>query len=84
VINNELNIPAYRQRLVQDTRVQIPGFLQEEAAEAIRHCLMEDIPWALAERSSGVSSTMGAEAYAAMDEQAQRTLLESSYARASS
>jgi SM-20-related protein len=82
VINNELNIPAYRQRLVQDTRVQIPGFLQEEAAEAIRRCLLEDIPWALAERSSGVSRTIAAETYAAMDDQAQRALLEASYARA--
>ena len=35
MINNELNINLYRQKLVKDTRVQIPNYLQEDAAEAI-------------------------------------------------
>lgn len=82
MINNELNITLYRQRLVQNTRVQIPGFLQEDAAEAIHRCLAEEIPWALAERSAGESHTIASEAYAAMSEQDRQALLEASYARA--
>jgi Rps23 Pro-64 3,4-dihydroxylase Tpa1-like proline 4-hydroxylase len=84
VINNALDINLYRQRLVQNTRVQIPGFLQEEAAEAIHRCLAEEIPWALAERSGGESHTIAAEAYAAMSEQDRQALLVKAYARAKS
>ena len=82
MINNELNINLYRQQLVQNTRVQIPGFLQEDAAVAIHGCLAEQIPWALAERSGGASRTISAEAYAAMSEQERQALLAQAYDRA--
>ena len=82
MINNDLNINLYRQQLVQNTRVQIPGFLQEDAAVAIHGCLAEQIPWALAERSGGASRTISAEAYAAMSEQERQALLAQAYDRA--
>lgn len=79
MINNELNINLYRQRLVQATRVQIPSFLQEDAAEKLHQCLLQDVPWALAERSNGVSHTLDANSYAAMTTQQQQALLEKAY-----
>lgn len=46
MINNALNLNLYRQQLVQSTRVQIPSFLQEDAAEKLHQCLLHDVPWA--------------------------------------
>ena len=82
MINDALDLNRHRQQLVQRTRVQIPDFLQPEAAEAIHRCLREDTPWALAERSSGVSRTLDAAAYATMAEPERRALLEKAYAAA--
>ena len=82
MINNAIDLNRYRQQLVQRTRVQIPDFLQPEAAEAIHRCLREDTPWALAERSGGVSRTVDAATYAAMPEAERRALLEKAYAAA--
>jgi SM-20-related protein len=82
MINNAINLNHYRQQLVQRTRVQIPDFLQDDAAETIYRCLLNDTPFALAERSQGVSHTIAAERYAAMSEAEHRDLLEAAYARA--
>lgn len=82
MINNDLDLNRHRQQLVQRTRVQIPDFLQLDAAEAIHRCLREDTPWALAERSSGTSRTIDAATYAAMGDAERRTLLENAYAAA--
>ena len=82
MINDALDLNRWRQQLVQRTRVQIPDFLQPEAAEAIHRCLREDTPWALAERSTGTSRTVDAAAYAAMPEAERRALLEKAYAAA--
>ena len=82
MINNGIDLNRYRQLLVQRTRVQIPEFLQTDAAEALHACLRDDIPFALAERSDGVSHTLDAARYAAMDEAARQALLQKAYARA--
>lgn len=82
VINNALHLNLYRQQLVQNTRIQIPSFLQEDAAEKLHQCLLHDVPWALAERSNGVSHTHNAASYAAMSEQQRQELLANAYARA--
>lgn len=82
MINNALNLNLYRQQLVQSTRVQIPSFLQEDAAEKLHQCLLHDVPWALAERSNGVSHTLDAASYAAMTDQQRQELLANAYVRA--
>lgn len=82
MLNDALDLNRHRQQLVQRTRVQIPDFLQPEAAEAIHRCLCEDTPWALAERSTGVSRTLDAVTYAAMPDAERRALLERAYAAA--
>ena len=82
MINNELNINLYRQQLVQNTRVQIPNFLQETAAEKLHHCLKNNVPWALAERSDGVSHTVDATTYALMNDFERKALLEKAYSKA--
>lgn len=50
MISNELDFRPYHQRLLQHGRVQIPNFLQEEAATRLAHCLRHDVPWVTAER----------------------------------
>jgi len=82
MINNDLNLNLHRQTLVRATRVQIPDFLQPEAAEALHQCLQNDIPWALAERSAGVSHTLDAATHAAMSPAEQQALLHKAYERA--
>lgn len=51
MINNELDVTPYRRRLLEQGRVQIPGFLQEPSAERLRQCLRDEVPWQPALRS---------------------------------
>lgn len=82
MINNGIDLNHYRQLLVQRTRVQIPDFLQADAAETLHRCLRDDIPFALAERSDGRSHTIDAASYAGMDAEARQALLQKAYDRA--
>jgi SM-20-related protein len=82
MINNDLDFDGYRIDLAKYSRVQIPDFLQLDAAERLRSCLQNEVPWSLAERSDGVSKTIAADAYAAMGEQARVEQLTKAYARA--
>lgn len=82
MINNELDFDGYRIDLAKETRVQIPDFLQLPAAERLRSCLQNEVRWTLAERSDGVSKTVSADDYAAMDEDARRQQLQRAYQRA--
>lgn len=50
MISNELDIRPYRKRLAEVGRVQIPGFLQADAAERLAQCLRQEVPWVTAER----------------------------------
>ena len=82
MINNDLDFEGYRIDLARNTRVQIPDFLQPDAAERLRSCLQNEVPWTLAERSDGTSKTIAANAYAAMDEGLRAQQLQAAYARA--
>ena len=84
MINNDLEFDGYRIDLAKNTRVQIPDFLQLDAAERLRSCLQNEVPWTLAERSDGASKTIAAADYAAMDAQMRATHLQKSYDRAKS
>jgi len=50
MISNELNVERYRLMLARQGRVQIPGFLQTEAAQRLHDCLLHEVPWTTAER----------------------------------
>ncbi|MGV8940795.1 MAG: 2OG-Fe(II) oxygenase [Lysobacter sp.] len=50
MINNELDDERYRDLLAKHGRVQIPDFLQEEAADTLHNCLLNQVPWLTAER----------------------------------
>jgi Rps23 Pro-64 3,4-dihydroxylase Tpa1-like proline 4-hydroxylase len=84
VINNDLDFNPYRQQLAQRSRVQIPAFLQDSAAERLRDCLQHDVPWTLAERSGGEPRTIAAADYAALPESARQELLAAAYTAARS
>jgi len=79
MINNNLDFDGYRIDLAKNTRVQIPDFLQVDAAERLRSCLQDEVPWTLAERSEGVSKTIEAPDYAAMDSRMRATHLQKAY-----
>jgi len=51
MISNELDIEPYRARLRALGRVQIPGFLQEDAAQRLHACLRDEVPWETAQRT---------------------------------
>lgn len=82
MINNDLDFDGYRIDLAKHTRVQIPDFLQLDAAERLRSCLQNEVPWTLAERSDGLSKTIAAADYAAMDEQVRAEQLLKAYEKA--
>jgi SM-20-related protein len=80
MINNALDIDHWKQQLAIRGRVQIPEFLQPDAAEALRDCLARDVPWSLAERSDSAPRTHGREH--ALDDAAYGELLEAAYRNA--
>lgn len=80
MINNELEIEAYRQQLATRGRVQIADFLQFDAAERLRDCLAREVHWTLAERSDSISRTRGREQ--ALTDAEYRDVLDTAYARA--
>lgn len=51
MISNELDVEPYRLRLRERSRVQIPDFLQASAAERLRDCLQNEVPWQVAQRA---------------------------------
>lgn len=80
MISNELDVAPYRSQLLDQGRVQIPGFLQEASAERLRQCLRDEVPWQPALRSDRpVPPLMEA---AKSSEIMQRELLQTLYQRA--
>ncbi|GAB3511620.1 2OG-Fe(II) oxygenase [Pseudoxanthomonas daejeonensis] len=51
MISNELDIDPWRARLRAQGRVQIPGFLQAEAASRLHDCLRDEVRWETAQRT---------------------------------
>jgi Rps23 Pro-64 3,4-dihydroxylase Tpa1-like proline 4-hydroxylase len=80
MINNALDVDHWKQQLATRSRVQIPDFLQTDAAEALRDCLAREVPWSLAERSEGESRTRGREH--ALDDAGYGEVLETAYRNA--
>jgi Rps23 Pro-64 3,4-dihydroxylase Tpa1-like proline 4-hydroxylase len=78
MINNGLDVEHWKRQLATRTRVQIPEFLQADAAEFLRDCLAGQVPWRLAERSDNAASrTHGREG--ALDEATYREVLDAAY-----
>jgi SM-20-related protein len=82
MIDNDLDLEHWRTTLRTQSRVQIPDFLQPEAAEALANELAERVPWQFAERSGGVSRVSARGDYP--DDAAYRRALERSYDEADS
>ena len=75
MINETLDVTAARARLQRDGRVQVADYLQPEAAERLRHCLADEVPWTLALRDGDGARTIAHVDYAAMPADAQAGLL---------
>ena len=80
MINNNLDVDFWKAQLATRTRVQIPDFLQPDAAEALRDCLARQVPWSLAEYSEDAPRTHGREQ--ALDDAAYREVLDAAYRNA--
>lgn len=81
MINNELDVDHWKRVLAARGRMQISGFLQEDAALVLRDCLARQLAWSLAERSdNAVSRTRGRED--ALDEAGYRGVLDAAYRNA--
>jgi SM-20-related protein len=50
MISHDIDLPTYQAALARDGRVQIPGFLQRDAAERLADSLRNEVPWVTAER----------------------------------
>lgn len=75
MFNESIDIAAVRARLAREGRTQVADYLQPEAAERLRHCLREDVPWTLALRDGDGPRTIDSDTYAAMSPEALETLL---------
>jgi SM-20-related protein len=53
MINDGIDPARYRTELGRRGRVQIPSYLQGEAAERLNLCLRDEVPWTLAYRGVG-------------------------------
>lgn len=70
MINNALDIDYWRARLEREGRVQIDEYLQPAAAEHLRECLVQAVPWTLALRDGNGARTIDHASYAAMSPEA--------------
>lgn len=66
MINDQLDLARWREVLRQSGRVQVEEFLQPAAAERIRYCLQQEVPWTLALRDDAGARTIDHASYAAM------------------
>lgn len=82
MISNDVDFSPYRVHFLREGRVQVPGFLQDAAAERIHHCLRHEVPWTLAERIDGQPKTTAAADYAAMSEAQRQQIFRQAYERA--
>ena len=75
MINEAIEPGRWRSELAQRGRVQVPSYLQDEAAERLSRCLAEEVPWTLAWRGSGDPGVLSHEALRAKDEAQYQALL---------
>lgn len=75
MINEAIDIAATRARLQREGRVQVPDYLQAQAADRLHDCLRRDVPWTLALRDEQGARTIAHADYAALSADAQAALL---------
>lgn len=75
MINNDLDLVCWHRQLREHGHVQVEHFLQPAAAERLRQCLQQEVPWTLALRDDEGARTLDHETYAAMDPAALQALL---------
>ena len=75
MISDDIDPARWRGELAARGRVQIPGYLQEEAAGQLTHCLAEEVPWTLAYRGDGEPAVRAHAELQAMDGEAYAALL---------
>lgn len=68
MINEGIDPARWREQLRARGRVQVPDYLQADAAERIRSCLAEEVPWTLALRDDDGARTLDHPTYAGMPE----------------
>jgi len=62
LLNDNLDLAHWRDRLQRNGRIQIPDVLQASAVEHLRRCLTEEVPWTLAMRDAAGQSRVIAHA----------------------
>ena len=75
MINDGIAPARWRAELAERGRVQIPSYLQEEAAERLVRCLAEEVPWTLAWRGAGEPGVLAHDELRAIDGAAYAELL---------
>ncbi|GAA4857348.1 2OG-Fe(II) oxygenase [Luteimonas vadosa] len=75
MFNAAIDPAEVRARLARDGRVQVADYLQPDAADTLRKCLAEDVPWTLALRDGDQPRTIDNRTYAAMAPEALAALL---------
>lgn len=79
MINQELDLTQGRLELSRRTRVQIRDWLEPEAAQALRHCLQEQVPWDLAHYTAQGAQTVSRDSLDAMSADQQAQLLQQAH-----
>lgn len=82
MLSPTLDPAALAPALAARGRLQIEGFLQEDAARALHDCLAQEVPWALAYFSEGRAQTLPADALRAMGPQQREALVRRLHAEA--
>ena len=66
MINPDLDLAFWQEQLRGNGRVQVAGYLQPDAAERLRTCLAEEVPWTLALRDAQGARTIDHATYGAL------------------
>lgn len=75
MLSNETDFGPYAAQLRATGRVQIPGFLQPEAATRLHQHLAEEVPWTLAIRDAAGPRTIPHAEYAGLSDDAREAIL---------
>ena len=81
MLNPNVDPNSWRVTLQQRGVVQVPDFLADRNAEALRECLQTQVPWTLAYRNADQAKTIEHQHYQAMDELARDELVRACYPR---
>ena len=82
MLNSDLDVSRCAEDLVRRGRTQVFDFLQPAAAEALRKCLVEEVPWTLAYRDRAGPKVMTRAELDARGEAGEQALLAQLYAEA--